>query len=254
MEWSPKNGWIGVPGYENAYEINMATHQVRSVDRYVIHGKGGYALRKGKILAKRMSHNGYTTFMANVDKKSTVVFIHKVIAKFFYGDRPVGEVCRHLDCNKTNNSHTNLAYGRPSENSRDELRVHGFGKLSQRASKAIASKGQTQSEHRYSKIPEHHRLSAEEFYEIKRLYATGVHSKKYIGALFGVSTSAVHNVLKKDFPKKPAHLIYQSEKERIMTLYNTGKYSQKEIAGMVGRTRHDVSKVVQTTFIRQEGK
>ena len=48
--------------------------------------------------------------------------LHLLIAEAFYGPKPEGMFCRHLDDNRFNNSIVNLAYGTRRQNHEDALR------------------------------------------------------------------------------------------------------------------------------------
>lgn len=52
------------------------------------------------------------------------VYLHRLICEAFHGRPKAGQVCRHLDGDKTNNSANNLSWGSPLENSLDQRR-HG---------------------------------------------------------------------------------------------------------------------------------
>ena len=50
--------------------------------------------------------------------------IHRLVLETFIGPCPEGEVCRHLDGDKRNNSLNNLCWGTLKENTQDAIR-HG---------------------------------------------------------------------------------------------------------------------------------
>jgi len=49
-------------------------------------------------------------------------FVHVLVAEVFIGPRLRGLQVRHLDCDKYNNTVSNLAYGTPSDNAADSIR------------------------------------------------------------------------------------------------------------------------------------
>ena len=101
-----------VPGYEDLYMV--------ASDGSVI------SMHSGKPLALRPGthKNGYRFVGLWRAGKCKMTDVHIIVAAAFIGPRPDGKVIRHLDGNMVNNSANNLAYGTPSENSRDALR-HG---------------------------------------------------------------------------------------------------------------------------------
>lgn len=52
------------------------------------------------------------------------VYLHRLVCEAFNGPPMPGQVCRHLDGDKTNNDFTNLAWGTQAENVADQVR-HG---------------------------------------------------------------------------------------------------------------------------------
>lgn len=80
--------------------------------------------RKGgakKIVGTRCGQRGYRAIPVGGSKK---IYVHRTVCALFNGPPPPGHQCRHLDGDINNNSSANLAWGTPSENSRDTIR-HG---------------------------------------------------------------------------------------------------------------------------------
>ncbi|WP_180768758.1 HNH endonuclease signature motif containing protein, partial [Vibrio parahaemolyticus] len=57
-------------------------------------------------------------------KKGGYKRVHELVALTFIGERPKGQVTRHLDGDKLNNRPGNLMYGTEKENQSDRL-MHG---------------------------------------------------------------------------------------------------------------------------------
>lgn len=112
--------WRAVLGHEGLYEVSDMGH-VRSLDREVWHGTGtknGTRKLIGRPIVSSMA-KGYPA--VSIPER---VCIHTLVCEAWYGPRPDGMVCRHLDGNPTNNTPDNLRWGTPKENSQDTLR-HG---------------------------------------------------------------------------------------------------------------------------------
>jgi len=93
----------------------------------------GYEFRSdGTVFSKRSNrvlkpikmgeYLGFQLYDINRDLKKR--YLHRIIAEAFHGACPLGNQCRHLDGDKTNNRADNLAWGTPSQNNLDK-RKHG---------------------------------------------------------------------------------------------------------------------------------
>lgn len=79
--------------------------------------------KKNRVLKQHANSFGYPTVTLTKNGRRKKVFIHKLVAHHFLGEKPKGLQIRHLDGNKMNNHFTNLAYGTSKENAEDR-RVH----------------------------------------------------------------------------------------------------------------------------------
>jgi hypothetical protein len=111
--------WKDVVGYEGKYQASNLG-QVRSVDRWVTHGRwGGDAKRflKGNLLSQSVASTGYYVVgfrgKKNTDKKE----VHALVALTFLGERPAKHHTHHIDENKLNNNISNLEYKSSSNHS-----------------------------------------------------------------------------------------------------------------------------------------
>lgn len=90
--------------------------------------KGYKALENGDIISSRGNNlkiklrgkQRYPTFSFNYGIGITGIPVHQFNSYYFYGDKPLGLVIRHLDGNTLNNSISNLKYGTHSENNLDK--------------------------------------------------------------------------------------------------------------------------------------
>lgn len=115
--------WVDVPGWEGKYEVSDAG-RIRSKDRLVRAKGGALALRKGRELRLIEKTNGYLCVTLADGARRPQLSVHKIVAKAFIGECPLGLHVLHGDGNKRNNAAANLRYGTPSENVADTER-HG---------------------------------------------------------------------------------------------------------------------------------
>jgi hypothetical protein len=115
--------WIDIPGWETRYQISEFGH-VRSKDMVVGAKGGGTAIRKGRELAPVRKNNGYLCVTLTDGTNRPQISIHRLVARAFIGECPIGLHVLHCDGNKSNNHYSNLRYGTPADNIADTLR-HG---------------------------------------------------------------------------------------------------------------------------------
>jgi hypothetical protein len=115
--------WRDIPGWETRYEVSEHG-DVRSKDM-VVGAKGGKtAVRKGRVLSPVKKNNGYLAVTLTDGVNRPQIGVHRLVARAFVGECPIGLHVLHGDGNKTNNHFTNLRYGTPAENVADTKR-HG---------------------------------------------------------------------------------------------------------------------------------
>ena len=119
--------WKDIPGWDAFYEASDAG-LVRSKDRYVRARNGAKALRKGRELTQIEKNNGYMCVTLAAGKRRPQVSVHRIVARAFFGECPIGQHVLHIDGNRRNNSVSNLRYGTPAENHADTLR-HGHRRM-----------------------------------------------------------------------------------------------------------------------------
>lgn len=83
---------------------------------YEISDNGNFRNIRGKILKLNINKRGY--LYCNISKKSKVtkVKIHILVAKYFVNNPFNKDTVNHIDCNKLNNSYTNLEWLTRKEN------------------------------------------------------------------------------------------------------------------------------------------
>jgi hypothetical protein len=112
-----------IPGWETRYQVSECG-QVRSKPM-VVGAKGGKtAVRKGRILRPARKNNGYLAVTLTDGVNRPQISVHRLVARTFIGECPIGLHVLHNDGDKTNNHFKNLRYGTPAENVAD-TNLHG---------------------------------------------------------------------------------------------------------------------------------
>ena len=115
--------WAAIPGWENLYEVS-STGRIRSKSRLVPARNNKLALRKGRELKLVEKNNGYLCVTLTNGISRPQIAVHRIVARTFIGECPLGMHVLHSDGNKKNNAVKNLRYGTPSENIQDTAK-HG---------------------------------------------------------------------------------------------------------------------------------
>jgi len=149
---------------------------------------GFYAREDGEIISTRLGyprvlpkrlHNGY--YRVNVRDGSTPSKhipqpVHKLMLLAFVGERPDGNVCRHLNGNALDNRISNLCWGTQRENIQDAIK-HGTAICLRHGEDSIAAK-----------------LTEAEVISIKELYAQG-YKQKELAELFPVTQRHISDIV-----------------------------------------------------------
>jgi hypothetical protein len=112
----PSEIWVPIRGYEGIYEVS-------SFGRVSVIKNGERFIRKQNSSTHYLS----VSFRKRPqDKSQKSKAVHQIVAEEFLGNRPEGNVIRHIDGNRYNNKVENLIYGTPEENIKDSIkhRVH----------------------------------------------------------------------------------------------------------------------------------
>ena len=115
--------WKDIPGWEARYEISEFG-DVRSKDMTVNAKGGAKATRKGRMLTKIKKNSGYFCVTLTDGVNRPQISVHRLVARAFLGEAPLGLHVLHTDGDKLNNHYSNLRYGTPAENVAD-TKKHG---------------------------------------------------------------------------------------------------------------------------------
>ena len=83
---------------------------VRTLDHWVKHWRGGKRLIKGHILKQYRNKKGYMYVAFGVDGKLVHLYVHRIIAACFLENPDNLSEINHLDCNPANNCAKNLEW------------------------------------------------------------------------------------------------------------------------------------------------
>jgi hypothetical protein len=108
--------WRPIPGYEGRYDVSNQG-RIRS---WAWHKKRGTS----RLKSTWPDDQGYLRVGLWDGERGVNAKVHAQVALAFLGPRPEGQVIRHLDGIRTNNTPENLRYGTPAENTADMF-VHG---------------------------------------------------------------------------------------------------------------------------------
>lgn len=101
--------WKPVIGYYGLYEVSNFG-RVRSLDHYVKHGKGGLALKKGKILRLNIGGSGYYQVSLSRDNKIKSYSVHRLVAEAFIPNPHNYPCVNHRNENKLDDRVENLEW------------------------------------------------------------------------------------------------------------------------------------------------
>ena len=101
--------WKDIQGYEGFYQISNLGN-VKSLERVIDKGNGILQHRKERIMNKRESVDGYYIAKLNVNKESTSIAIHILVARHFIDNPNNYPEVNHKDCNRKNNQVDNLEW------------------------------------------------------------------------------------------------------------------------------------------------
>ncbi len=75
-----------------------------------------------RILKLDTNYNGYKRFLAKIDGKNKLFFVHRAVALHFVDGYFDGAVVNHKDGNKSNNHYTNLEWVSRSDNNKHAIK------------------------------------------------------------------------------------------------------------------------------------
>jgi len=232
-----KEEWKDVVGYVGLYQAS-SLGRVKSL-------KPGRR-RYGCILRPARNNRGYLTVALYQDGKQSRVYVHRLVAEAFLGSQPSPDhEVNHKNGDKVDNRVENLEWVTKSENHK-----HAYGVLGRKPMLPNFCGEQ----HGMSKFTDG------KVVEIRRLYATGNHSYRELGRMFGVSHNNIGRIVRcetwqhvggpithKGQLRGEAHgqaKLTRDDVIEIRRLYATGEHTQAELAEMFGVSQRHISNIV----------
>jgi hypothetical protein len=119
--------WQDIPEWDRYLVSEYG--DIKSKDMTVGAKGGATAIRKGRKLALVMKNNGYVSVTLTNGIFRPQIGVHRLVARAFIGECPIGLHVLHWDGNKANNHYTNLRYGTAADNHDDERRMNKEGRI-----------------------------------------------------------------------------------------------------------------------------
>lgn len=116
--------WRDVAGYEGCYEVSNLG-RVRSVARWVDTYNGGRMFVHGIIKSQHATPKGYMKVSLQHGSKKETRLVHRLVAQAFIPNPDNLPEINHIDCNKSNNSVSNIEWC-SGESNRSHAKAHGL--------------------------------------------------------------------------------------------------------------------------------
>ena len=170
--------WRRVVGYEGLYEVS-SHGRVKSVERI---SPQGHRLRE-RIRKPYIDRYGYPA--VNLCKNGIVknIPVHRLVCTAWHENEDSLPTINHIDGDKKNNAPDNLEWASHSQNIQ-----HAFDTGLKKPSRVK----------RYGERNPHCKVSTRNIQKIRTLYATGKHTQKGLGAMFGIKQSQVGRIVRNE--------------------------------------------------------
>lgn len=167
-EQSKTEQWRIIKGFPD-YAVSNFGKVKRLVSCKFNQHKAGYMLKPQKV-------KNYKQIHLTTKKIRKFCKIHHLVLEAFVNPRPEGKQCNHKDGNKSNNYFENLEWVTASENMKHSYDVLGH----------IGAKGKKSGMAK---------LTTENIYRIRELFATGKYTQKQIAQRFNVVRQTISSVV-----------------------------------------------------------
>lgn len=116
MEANIHEVWKDVVGYEGFYQVSDLG-RVRSLSRKMKSRHNCLRNFEGRVISLELAKNGYLRCVLGVNRISSKLSVHRLVAEAFISSRPDGKFINHKNGIKTDNRPENLEWVTRSENS-----------------------------------------------------------------------------------------------------------------------------------------
>lgn len=113
--------WLDIPEFDGLYQASTLG-RIRSLDKIVNYPRGmrGFALRRGRVLKPKLSHNGYyEVVLISESGHRCTRKVHRLVAETFQDNPENLPYVNHIDGDKLNNRPINLEWCTPRYNSEE---------------------------------------------------------------------------------------------------------------------------------------
>jgi len=106
--------WRDILGYESLYQVSNYG-QVKSLDKYVRHSRGGLRFVRGRLLLQRIKRKYYTVVLSKKGLSITKS-VHRLVAESFHPNKEAKPQVNHKNGTQTDNHSFNLEWNTFQEN------------------------------------------------------------------------------------------------------------------------------------------
>ena len=114
--------WRDVVNFENLYAVSNIGRVAR-LSRTTVGQDGKSYPFRSRLLSHNKDRVGYMVVGLHKDGKTTYKKVHTVVVESFLGKIPIGKEIDHIDCDKSNNSLSNLRVCSHKENINNPITI-----------------------------------------------------------------------------------------------------------------------------------
>lgn len=174
--------WISIPSYEGYYEVSNLG-RVKSVARIKSANRGGKYFKPEKILANAVDNSGYVRLLLAKEGVKKKLKLSRLVALCFIPNPENKPYVNHIDCNKLNDTYTNLEWCTQVENVKHAYENH----------LRSSNKGKRHAYH----------FSHEKAKEVREIYKLKQLNQREIAEKYQVSIATINGIINNKIWKVP---------------------------------------------------